>query len=327
MKEQEFIDRWLEEKPSYRRWGEFVVSQICHSLQTSGRELDGFLKIPAASRLKSEYSLLDKAFSRTDKNYNDPFNEIEDKVGCRFVVLLVEHVAEIVSIIEKNTNWKYKACRHFEKERDASPLLFTYQSVHYVVHPITDFEIEGVVVHSTVTCEIQIRTLLQHAYAELTHEELYKRKQIVEPAIHRTIARSMALIETTDDYFAEVTKNISKVKVSDEQVISDLDKIYYEKLSFHPSPTQKSTLIIIDSFRYLITKNTPSLIVRFLEKNQDIIFLVAEKRGSEHFYNYGIVLFLYWLVSRHTSKVLRDWPFDLSIVQKIASDIGVSLEE
>ena len=88
MTETEFLERWREELPAYTAWGKFVAQKLSGAIETtvSPVSLEAFLKIPVKSRAKQEDSLLQKAFHR-NKGYQDPYNDIEDKVGLRFVVL------------------------------------------------------------------------------------------------------------------------------------------------------------------------------------------------------------------------------------------------
>ncbi|EFH7042094.1 (p)ppGpp synthetase, partial [Escherichia coli] len=89
MNELEFSQLWEKELPMYKAWGDFVVSNICKELsENKERDLNSFLKQPATPRIKEKTSLIDKAFHRKEKSYKNPYQEIEDKVGIRFVVLL-----------------------------------------------------------------------------------------------------------------------------------------------------------------------------------------------------------------------------------------------
>jgi len=51
------------------------------------------------------------------------------------------------------------------------------------------------------TCEVQVRTLLQRAYAELSHDTSYKPSVTLEGDVRLQIARAPALVETTDEIF------------------------------------------------------------------------------------------------------------------------------
>ena len=89
MNEQEFRAKWEKEKPLYEAWGKHIVRKISEKLENQGIDLDIFLKIPAKYRLKDNETLVYKAFKHPGKNYTDPYNQIEDKVSVRFVVLLL----------------------------------------------------------------------------------------------------------------------------------------------------------------------------------------------------------------------------------------------
>ena len=157
-------------------------------------KLELFLKLPVIPRVKTQDSLLQKAFYRA-KNYENPYEDIEDKVGLRFVVLLAEDIRTIEAAINDEPRWVAMLARDFELEREAKPYEFDYQSLHYVVRSKLPLEYEGYSIPADFSCEVQVRTLLQHAYSELTHDTIYKPSVRATPAIKRTAAKSMALIE------------------------------------------------------------------------------------------------------------------------------------
>lgn len=170
MNQDAFLSKWQTEKPIYQAWGQFIVSKIQESLEKQNNiDVTSFLKIPAKERTKQDQSLLDKAFTR-GKNYKDPYNDIEDKVGVRFVVLLTEDIKKIVNVIENNKLWVAANARDYEQEIEKEPLLFAYQSMHYILKPRSEIEVNGIKIPLDTPCEVQIRTLLQHAHAELTHD-------------------------------------------------------------------------------------------------------------------------------------------------------------
>lgn len=329
MNEQEFLLRWKEEQPMYDAWGAFVVSEICSALIEKGYDLSSFLKQPVKHRIKDECSLIDKAFFR-DKGYENSYDDIEDKVGCRFVVLLVEHINEITNIISQyNDKWNSVECRHFSSEREREPLLFTYQSVHYVVRARETIKYNGTTIKSGTPCEIQIRTLLQHAYAELTHDAIYKAKTIVQPSVHRTVAKSMALIETTDDFFSTVNESLHSGSVENLSFQQHLDDLYNTYIGLNCTPAQKSSVVILDAFEELIDENTIDTLKTFINSSnyKCIAELVRQGRGNSPFYSQSIVLFLYWLIKRKKTVLRNGWPLDWKTIRILASEIGVSLED
>ena len=325
MTEEEFLQRWDLEAPSYKAWGDFVARSICDYLEASGINLSTFLKQSPSPRVKLKSSLIDKAFYR-GKNYTDPFQDIEDKVGCRFVVLLIEHIDKIVEVISSFDQWDSTECRHFCQERDKDPLLFTYQSVHYVVRPKRDLSIDGLVVKAGTPCEIQIRTLLQHAYAELTHDAVYKAKALVEPKVHRTVAKSMALIETTDGFFSEVNNSLKFCNYDEQLFYTELEGLYFSHVKRRPMPQEKSSIVIFDAFRELFDENLISLLTKFWQRNADLEAIFDDISNKSPLYSQSIIIFVVWLVKRKKHIVIRDWPISKRALEAIATDIGESLD-
>lgn len=326
MNELEFLQHWHDEKPMYKAWGDLVVSDLCQRLVSVGRELDVHLKQPAKARVKSDDSLIDKAFYRPNKNYENPYEDIEDKVGCRFVVLLVEHINELSDIIKSSDRWEYKECRHFNEERKKDPLLFTYQSVHYVVRAKTDEQANGLTVKAGTPCEIQVRTLLQHAYAELTHDAVYKAKTVVEPEVHRTVAKSMALIETTDDFFSDVNNKLNRSASDELSFQQELDTLYTELIGIAPRPAQKSSIVVLDEFDNLVNEDLIVTIQKLAERRTFIIDSIKAGVNNFPFYSQSVSIFTFWLALKRRNRLLEDWPLERKILERVASDAGVSIE-
>lgn len=324
MNEYDLREIWELEKPVYQAWGDFVAEEIKNSLKEKGKDLTSFLKVPAVCRIKDTDSLVDKAFYRPEKKYTDPYNDIEDKAGVRFVVLLVNEIKELCSIIEGSQHWDAKSCKHFNKDRKSQPLLFTYQSVHYVLRPKEKMRYKGQDIGKGTPCEVQIRTLLQHAHAELTHDAIYKSKRSVKPKVHRTVAKSMALIETADDFFVQVTKQLNKGPLEKTGLKKSLDVLYLEKIGAAPR-NHKSSIIIWDAFEDLIKKDLYEDILAFTEKNEHLYTCIKRRLAESPIYQQSAVFFVYWLVKYRKNRLLDDWPMGNSILSDLALDLGISL--
>lgn len=325
MNELIFVERWKSEKPMYKAWGDFIIQQIESELQEYGIEnLDSFFKIPVKSRLKTQDSLLDKAFRR-NKSYTDPYLEIEDKVGIRFVVLLTADIEIIENIIKNNSFWTYNLSRDFKEEQEKDPLIFTYQSVHFILRPKTSIIHSGVQIETSTPCEVQIRTILQHAHAELTHDAIYKSKRIAQPAVHRTVAKSMALIETTDEFFCRVKHKLNNGLLVDLKIVEKLDSLYIQITGLQPIH-QKSSLSIWDTFEDFINTDLIQNIQIFTAKNPYIAEIVKQKYHENSIYRESVVLFIFWMLKRHKNVLLNNWPLPLQNLDPVASDIGISIQ-
>jgi len=323
MNETELREQWESEKPAYHAWGEYVVNTISQALKSKGKDLDAFLKTPAKYRLKDDNSLIDKAFYRPGKSYLDPYNEIEDKVGARFIVLLLDDIKEICDIVEKFEGWDFDACKHFDEDKENDPLLFTYQSVHYILRPNKEFVIKDITISVDTLCEVQIRTLLQHAHAELTHDAIYKSKRVVQPKVHRTVAKSIALIETTDDFFTDVTQLLDHGPLEENSILERLDGIYFSFTDIKPH-TQKSSIVIWDKFEQFINAELVDEIQAMLAKHTFLSDVIKKQYSINVFYQQSTILFVYWMLKKKKQRLLADWPLQKKLLDPLAIDLGIS---
>lgn len=324
MNEVEFKEKWELEKPLYKAWGEHIVNEISEGLRRRGKNLDDFLKAPAKCRLKDDSSFIDKAFYRPGKSYTDPYSQIEDKVGARFIVLLLNDIKEICEVIEVHDGWSFDPCKHFDEDKEKNPLLFTYQSVHYIVRPKKEIVVHGISIPSTTSCEVQIRTLLQHAHAELTHDAIYKAKRTVQPKVHRTVAKSMALIETTDDFFADVTRQLNFGPLEEHHILERLDGIYYSLIDIK-SHNQKSSIVIWDEFEQFVDANLVDEIQYMLNDHKFLTDLIKTQYSQNVLYQQSTILFVYWMLRKKKRRLLNDWPFPKEMLEPLANDLGINL--
>ncbi|WP_395173947.1 GTP pyrophosphokinase family protein [Roseibium alexandrii] len=228
VRDSQFLARWHAERDNYGRWGEFIVRHIKELLaaKLDPKQAAYFVRIPATPRLKDDESLLQKAFYRP-KNYSDPYVEIEDKVGVRFVVLLSDDVKIVKeAILSESTVWSAIVARDHEEEIAENPYEFNYQSVHLILRSQNGQQYSGFNIPDNLPCEVQVRTLLQHAYSEVSHDTLYKPSIKTTPAMKRAAAKSMALIEATSDYFNALASLIDDEVAPLKALSKDLDALY-----------------------------------------------------------------------------------------------------
>jgi len=327
MTEQEFLNLWQADKAAHQAWGDHIREFIVQGLASRNLRPDEFLKLPPSVRLKADTSLVDKAFYRR-KPYADPYREIEDKVGVRFVVLLTEEIRAVRDIIESNDSWSAIECKNFQKEKDEYPLLFTYQSLHFVVRPKQVMDLGGVTVDPRVACEVQVRTLLQHAHSELTHDTIYKPNKLVLPPVVRTAAKSMALIETADDLFSLVVRSLNSGPVQDHDVLNRLDRLY-KSLTGRDPISEKATLILLDEYESVINDDLIERIENSFSTDLEYAALaktIEQKFNFHQIYQQGIVLFVYWMLKQHRRTFKEKWPFDKTILAILAADVGAALD-
>jgi len=328
--EQEILERWKADKPSYEAWVKFISLEIEQQLvfAIAPTRLDCFLKIPAVPRLKADASLIDKALHR-NKSYENPYDEIADKVGIRYVVLLTTHIGVISSIIEStecDAFWEWSKDRDYEKERLEKPLEFSYQSVHYVLRAKAGLSFDGTVIPEGIACEVQIRTLLQHAHSELTHDTLYKPKTTAEPSVKRTVAKSMALIEVTDDFFKQATKDLADASKPQRLLLDYLSAAYKNGTGLEPGQ-ERSNQLVVDAFiKFLPPEEAIPEIEAFLADKRYIFDRIKKRNGQYHFFSQPAVLLAYFLANKMPSQTREYWPIESKDLAQVFSDLGITFE-
>jgi ppGpp synthetase/RelA/SpoT-type nucleotidyltranferase len=92
---------------------------------------------------------------------------------------------------------------------------FGYLSVHYVVQ-LRGKEIFGIPVPPEIKdrkAEIQVRTLLQHAWASISHDRIYKASFRIPEHFRRQLARMAALLEEADGQFGSSVLALDSYKL------------------------------------------------------------------------------------------------------------------
>jgi putative GTP pyrophosphokinase len=328
MNESDLLKKYEEDKSTLLAFGTYVKASILAELTkefNTNTELDKILQIVTEPRLKTASSLVEKAFYRK-KSYSNPYDDITDKIGIRFVCLLLDNIEDISNIIEKNESWSYSLDRDFEEEKKNAPTLFTYQSKHYVVSSKSNFKYQDSKIYEGIKCEIQIRTLLQHAYCELAHDTIYKPKFCASHEIHRLMARSMALIETTDTIFIDA---INTINLQEKQMNNFLSKLYnfYESILGKTNVEIKLNNIILDAFNDTIKDETYKELVDFYNNNENKFIITKIKDKFDLLlYSQPAILFVYFFVKKNEYTAKERWPLPANYLRPIYTDIGLSFD-
>jgi len=327
MNEEELLARWNAEKQSYAAWGSFVVSQVLDGLRMLDASIDTavFIKIPPAPRLKRDDSLVGKAFHR-NKGYADPYGEIEDKIGVRFVVLLTSDVLKLQHVIESSTVWSWSLDKDYEADRERRPLEFAYQSKHYVLKAREKLNVDGVSVEEGTPCEVQLRTLLQHAHSELTHDNIYKAQTgtTVSSSVYRTVAKSMALIEAVDDFFERALQQLGEATAQERAALSSLVHLYDKHIKLTPG-SDLSNAMVIHAFRDSLNEDMHAAIEEMLREKPFIVEQIQSKYGANHGFRQPWILLAYLEVSRRPNQAEALWPLTPMELNPVFRGLGVRM--
>lgn len=166
-------------------------------------------------RCKNRDSLVLK-LAKEDKQYKD-ISDITDLAALRITTYFAEDVDLIAEIIEKE--FLIDEDNSVDKRNRLDPDRFGYQSLHYIASIKSDrCQFIEYARFKSLSFEIQVRSILQHAWAEIEHDLGYKSAAGVPREIRRRFSRIAGLLELADDEFAAIRKELAayKIKVSAE---------------------------------------------------------------------------------------------------------------
>lgn len=322
-KESEFIKRFDEEIPILHSLGKYFVELITKKI-CDNYNINSLVKIPIEYRVKDKSSLVTKAFYRK-KKYQNPYEDITDKVGLRIVLMSLNQISLIEELLYELDLFYYSKDRDFEQEIEENPTTFIYQSVHYIARNREDITYNGNIIKANTPCEIQIRTLLQHAYSELTHDTIYKPKISQEPKTHRKIARSMALIESTDDIF----QSVINIMIEKEKNFACVKRIINEimKDNIDLNNDEKLLNFMIDTYYSIIDKINVSEMNQYYSDHRFIFDKINEKKEIKYLFSSSTIILIYYLVYKRPTDTLKYWPFESKLLFPIYSDLGKAVPE
>jgi len=186
-----------------RSAGSRLESELRTALEAAGLDVHF-----VASRLKSEESLRRK-IARPDKTYRRLW-DVTDVVGVRVATYFEDSIEEVARLVEERFAVDFRHSTDKLRFRDHGR--FGYRSVHYVcaLPP-------GGPLPSEARFEIQIRTALQHAWAEVEHDLGYKvtvdgTDDAVPAPIRRRFSRIASLLEIADQEFVSIRSDLRRYR-------------------------------------------------------------------------------------------------------------------
>ena len=179
------LQEYEDNLPRFREVEAQVRDTLRRTLQDAG------LAVAAIeSRVKGYDSLAGKLELKGHK-YKSLAN-LTDILGLRVITFYVDDVDKVASAVERlfTIDWENSVDKRKIHEIDS----FGYLSLHYICS-IPDFPYRF---------EIQMRTLLQHAWANMDHDTGYKSGVEIPRRYLRNMSRLAGMLELVDDEFSKI---------------------------------------------------------------------------------------------------------------------------
>lgn len=216
--QKEIVEEYSASRGNYEECLNYVentVKNIIKSQSINVHEIIG--------RVKTVESLRGKV---KRKNYSN-LAEITDLCGIRIITYFSDDVDRIAELISQE--FEVDVENTIDKRKNEDPTKFGYVSLHYVIS-LKEENSSAILYRrfENIKLEIQIRTVMQHAWAEIEHDLGYKSKEDIPNQYRRQFSILAGLIELADEKFLQLKNNINN----------------YEKEVREKLPTSKKELLI-----------------------------------------------------------------------------------
>ncbi|MHA1756320.1 MAG: GTP pyrophosphokinase [Promethearchaeota archaeon] len=159
------------------------------------------------------------------KGYTSPFDEVTDLCGLRIICFYPSQIDIISEFIEN----EFFILEVDDKRKTLDYNQFGYLSKHYVIKLKQNWlEIPTLRDLGNIKIEIQIRTILMHAWADISHKLAYKKLHHIPKKFLRRLNQLIALFEIADERFDNL-KSERENYIRD--VASDIEKIKIQELN------------------------------------------------------------------------------------------------
>ena len=138
----------------------------------------------------------------TGPKYPKPLEQVNDLAGVR----VITHFPSTLGEIDKLLNEEFTIVERSDKSEELiEEERFGYQSIHYLVR-ITPGRaaLAEYTRFSAAIAEVQVRTILQHAWAEIEHDIQYKSSLAIPSAIRRRFIALAGMLEIADKEFQAI---------------------------------------------------------------------------------------------------------------------------
>jgi putative GTP pyrophosphokinase len=166
------------------------------------------------SRTKTVESFQEK-ISRPDKNYSDPLAQISDLVGIRVLLYYGDDIERVTNLIVPEFKVIEQHAGHDTNLMEADR--FGYLSTHCILElNKTRAALAEWKAHRGKKFELQIRTMLQHSWAAISHSLQYKHETDVPTHLRRRLNRVAGLFELADAEFISIRESHAQLAALDK---------------------------------------------------------------------------------------------------------------
>ena len=315
--------RWISERPRYEAFGALVKDRLSVLLKPLG------IWFEVSARAKDVDSLVKKLLRKTAHT----FESLPDKVGARIIVRYRSDLQRVADTVSAHFDSKIRD----DKTKELGTDRVGYQSMHldyFRLHSDDPSALEYA--PTSFWAELQVRTLAQHLWSEMSHDSVYKNEATISALpddFKRRVNLMSGQIEVADREFDRLNSELSSQAAM--RLLQTLEKHYYTLASQRPDV--ELSLQVLEIFLPLVKGDLQAFTNQlndFLSSKHDVlekVYAQAVAAGPENrtsFLFQPEVLFLYDLLSSDPDNTRRVWNrnYPEPELERIANAFGISFD-
>jgi putative GTP pyrophosphokinase len=209
MVNEQLLEAYQSHVDGLGRLGPAIEAELRSMLETHGVKIHS-----VRFRVKDRESLRRK-ISRPDKTYCSLW-EVTDLLGLRVITYFEDSIDTVARLVEE------RYCVDFVNSQDKRGFhdnhRFGYRSLHYICGLPAN---RADSLPPEAKFEIQVRTVLQHAWAEIEHDLGYKVNDTIPEPIRRRFSRIASLLEIADEEFVSIRRALDDYMIKVETSVLD----------------------------------------------------------------------------------------------------------
>lgn len=212
IKTEKIFDEYRLQLPILEKMGNLVATHLRSCFSEKHLQI-----VVVETRIKTEESLANKLELKGYKYQS--ISDITDILGVRVITYFSDEVDLVSALVEQmfDIDWKNSVDKRKTLEIDR----FGYMSLHYICRiPESMYKDPEMPQLNQIRFELQMRSVLQHMWANMYHDMGYKSDVEVPVEYQRNMNRLAGMLELADEQFCQIRKEINDYRRNVQSLVA-----------------------------------------------------------------------------------------------------------
>jgi ppGpp synthetase/RelA/SpoT-type nucleotidyltranferase len=215
--------QWIIDRPRYAAFSKVIEQKLRNVVSGAG------ISAQVSSRPKEVHSLVKKLLAKPHLTYDT----LPDKVGARIVVRYRSELRKVLGLVQET----FAVASIEDTSERLSVDRVGYQGLHLDRMSLcTSDELVGAYPADDFFVELQLRTMSQHLWSEISHDTFYKNEDLLQKLpldLRRRVHLMAGQVEVADREFERM--NLELPSDPAVQLFKSLEPLYYMHTSERPN--------------------------------------------------------------------------------------------